>query len=501
MQIDIEYPIRIEHWMHLPFEKFMGSISDNGYNYILGITSEDIKDPECCYFNIWIEKKMINETNDTIVFYAKTYSCFKIRNNYQKPSSEFYFGLIEKATYDFALQFHQRTRNTNLAHHKIPKPSLSQLRNDIEKTIEIWNRTSRNRVFLRSPNWQTTFRDLPEIPEHKKWRKDSHTTLEQDISLKLLNKLPITVEEGNIFIELTSFYKKLDEKLRVLNYQSFSSTDFENFKNYIFYVFNYQPLITNNLTIYSTYRLVINDTVTGKNESITNVEFLKYPKLEIVQKLNKYNRANTPNTTVFYSAGSIDTALKEIRPRSDKLVSVGIWQPKNAKREFISYPISHGEEAMKVNQGALEATRFFEDTVEYNSPLFMNYMRYYFKLLGNEFAKKVDNNYENYHYEYLISALFSERILSEHQEINDETNFKYDCIIYPSVGNDYLSENLAIIPSTLETDFYLSQVIEFEVDEPFYERPSSKNPDAITLAKIKKLRKAKIIREDGQIEW
>ena len=82
----------------------------------------------CHVLSVWIEKIMKNETTNTVVFYSKTYSCFKVKNNYQKPTSEFYFTLIEKATYEFAKQFHQRTQNTNISHHKIQKPSFLQFK-------------------------------------------------------------------------------------------------------------------------------------------------------------------------------------------------------------------------------------------------------------------------------------------------------------------------------------------------------------------------------------
>lgn len=502
MKIVIEYPLQIEYWTHLPIDKFMGHIADNGYNYILGITPEDRNEPECCYFNVWVEMKMTNDTTSTVVFYAKTYSCFKVKNDYQKPTAQFYFNLIKKATYEFALQFNKRTQNTNLFHHKIQKPPFLQFKNEIEKTIEIWDRTARNSIFITPPNWQINFQNLPEIPDPKKWVKDSYTTIEQDISFKLLHKKPITPDEEKIFIELTSFYKELDTKLKILDYEFFTCDDFENFKNYIFYAFNYMPLITNDLTVFSTYRLVVNESVTEKNVSITNIEFLQYPSIQKVKDINKYNRANTPDTNVFYSAGSIDTALKEIRPPLNKLVTVGVWKQKNVNKKLISYPISHSQEAIKINKNVQDATRAFEETAKHNSELFMEYMRYYFKILGHEFSKKVDYNKSNYHYEYLISALFSERIFAEHQEMNDEKNFKFDCIIYPSVGNDYLTENVAILPTTLDNDFYLAEVQEFEIEESYYDIKSHNlYPEIVTLAKIKNFRETKLIRQNGLIEW
>ena len=212
MQVIESYPIEVEHWLHLPINHFTGVICDYAYNYILGISPEDPKDPKCCYFNVRIEKKMTNETTGQTVFYAKTFSCFKVKNNYQKPTAEFYFSLISEATNNFALLFQRSTQSTNLAHRTIRKPVYSTYRKSIEKAIDIWDRTVRNRIHLPRPNWQEAFQDLPKIPEHKRWVDGSYTTTEQDIALALLHGQPITTVQEKIFTELTSFYDELDSK-------------------------------------------------------------------------------------------------------------------------------------------------------------------------------------------------------------------------------------------------------------------------------------------------
>jgi len=347
------------------------------------------------------------------------------------------------------------------------------------------------------PNWQTNFRDLPTIPEHKRWTGNGNLTVEQIISFKLLSKQTITNEEEAIFKSLATFYSELNNKLKTLDYASFVDNDFDNFKNYIFYAFNYIALIANNLTIFQTYRLVVNEWVTNKNEPITNINYLKHPSLDIVKQINKFNRANTPNFNVFYSAENIDTALKETKPPLNKLVTVGVWKPKNPKRQFISYPISHSEVAEQVNEGVAKATKAFEDHGNFNSSLFLNYMRYYFQVLGQEFTKQV-----NHHFEYYISSLFSERILTDHKEQNGGESFNYDCIIYPSVGNGFKTNNVAIRPTVLDNDFYLEKVIEFEIEEAFYDKSYVlSHPENITLAKIKNGRVTNKIDQDGNIKW
>ena len=346
---------------------------------------------------------------------------------------------------------------------------------------------------MKKPNWQIKFRDLPEIPLFKKWSDGNKMTVEQSISFKLLNRQPISKKEEDIFNGLTSFYSKLNNRLLTLDYKSFSKNDFENFKDYIFYAFNYIALISNDLTIFQTYRLVVNEWVTGKNEPITDTTYLKYPSLDVVKKADKFNRANTPNTNVFYSTENIDTALKEIRPPLNKLVTVGVWKP-NTNKKFISYPISHNI-AIPVNEHVEKATNAFEELGNYNSSLFHNYMRYYFQLFGSEFTKQV-----NHHYEYYISALFSERIFDTLHDPN--ADFNYDCIIYPSVGNGYGTSNVAIRPSVIDNDFYLEKVIEFEVIKDLYDKPYVlTRPEIITLGRVNNIRVTNKIDKKGNISW
>jgi hypothetical protein len=350
---------------------------------------------------------------------------------------------------------------------------------------------------MNKPNWQTNFRDLPTIPEHKRWPGDNNMTVEQIISIKLLSRQTISSEEETIFKSLATFYSELNEKLKTLDYTNFTDEDFENFKNYIFYAFNYVALVSNKLTIFQTYRLVVNEWVTGNNKPVTNVSYLKYPSLDIVKKANKFNRANTSNTNVFYSAENIDTALKETKPPLNRLVTVGVWKPKIQGKQFISYPISHSEIAEQVNEGVSKATKALEDYGNFNSSLFLNYMRYYFQLLGREFTKQV-----NHYFEYYMSSLFSERILTDYEEQNGSNSFYYDCIIYPSVGNGFKTDNLAIRPKVLDDDFYLEKIIEFEVEEAFYDKEYVlSHPESITLARIKNVRVTNKIDKNGNIIW
>jgi hypothetical protein len=272
-----------------------------------------------------------------------------------------------------------------------------------------------------------------------------------------------------------------------------SEIDRELFKDYIIYAFNYLPSVSNDLAIHSTYRMVLNEAVLGKNERITNSKYLKQPSLEIIQKIGRYNRANSTKTNIFYSSESIDTNLKELKPPLNKRVTVGVWRPKN-NRKFHSYAISHGAEAIKNNVGVAKATKAFEEIKPFNSPLFIEYIENYFNLLGREFSKSVLN-----HLEYLTSSILAEQILYG-RKINSAENF--ECIIYPSVGNNFKTDNIAMRVDIFENNFYLQKVIEFEIIEAFYDEPSvAHESDEITLADINKVSVSRTIDSDGNIQW
>ena len=93
MKVITQYDTQLEIWQHDLVKGFMGQNKD-GVSYILGITPPDPNDPTCYYFNIWVERKYDTQ-NFGVVFYARTYTCFKAKHNNLVPSVEFFFDLIE----------------------------------------------------------------------------------------------------------------------------------------------------------------------------------------------------------------------------------------------------------------------------------------------------------------------------------------------------------------------------------------------------------------------
>lgn len=490
MEVLKQYPTNIEEWKHEDFEKFLGSTTRH-MNYELGLSYPDMSDSSF-YFNAKVRLTYIHEYNG-IVFSGLTSTIFKLPIERDAPTIEFLFELVNKAAYEFAKIFHERKEKTNLLAHKIPIPVFSDLREVLQKSVDKWDAPAKEfkeeygeRIYR--------FKNLPELPEPKIYNNSAHTR-EQIISQKLFTGQNVTEAERSIFRDLALFYEALNKQLEYLDYRSFSSDEVRDFKNYMLYVFNFTVFVTNELTIYQVYRMIVNKDVTNENVTITDTKYLKYPPLAVVKKNGKYNRANTDKTTVFYAAENIDTALKEVRPPENTLVTVGVWKPKS-ERTFLSYPIVHNERAINRNPEVSEAFNTIQKQVLTDKdPLVIDYMHYYLKLLSNEYSKLVDH-----HYEYIISATFSEQIFKKD---NGQPDFTYDCIIYPSVGNDLQTRNLAFRAEVVDEYFVLEKVIEFEVTEAFYDRTPvpNKPPEFISLANVKNYRETRDISPTGEIKW
>ncbi|MES2650547.1 MAG: RES domain-containing protein [Bacteroidota bacterium] len=491
MEVKEVYPAVVEQWKHDGFEKFMGHNSSY-MNFELGLSNADIFD-RCFYFMVRVRRVYENQIHGQ-VFLGVTSTTFRIGYNFgESPSVAFLFNLVEKATYDFAEIFHYRKQQTTLFHHKIERPVLQEIEDTIQGIINIWDQPTK--AFKAEIGERiTNFKQLPAIPEPKLYNVDDGITLEQKISHKLLTGKYVSAEERQVFKDLTFFYRELEVQLALLDYSSFTPQDIKDFKNYTSYAFNYTALLTNELTIYKAYRLVVNESVSGSNESITESRYLTYPDLELVKKFGRYNRGNTCNTTVLYTAESIDTALKEIRPMEGKRVTVGVWRPKS-KQTFTCYPIVHNEDAVAANDDIAMASRSIKILEQLYDPLFVEFMNYYLKLLSNEYSKPI-----KHHLEYIISAIFSERIfLSD----NGHPDFAFDCILYPSVGNDLKTRNIVFKPSVIDDSFILDKAIEFIVSESFYDQPSAHNanPEHISLANVTHYRETSEISNEGKIRW
>lgn len=343
---------------------------------------------------------------------------------------------------------------------------------------------------MEMPNWKEEYLDFPKIPNSKKWHTDKHLTDEQIITSKLIDGKQITIEEETKLKESIEFYKELSQKIRKFDFSLINSI--EEFQDYFLFVYNYSVLYLNDLQVKRLFRLVENVSILGKEERIRWQKDLSYPTLEKVKKIGKFNRANTANSNVFYASISLDTAIGEIKPQEGKLVTIGVWEPKS-DRLLKSYPILHNPQEVKADSVTGKRYFVFEEQKKKSHPLLFQFMESYFSVLSHEFAKPVNNDID-----YLISALFSERIF----QLIDDTKWKFDCIVYPSVENEYTMDSIAIKPEVIDSNFKLLKVLEFKITNTYYKnRPNKDNPDLITLVDYENYEETDWIEKNGYIVW
>lgn len=347
---------------------------------------------------------------------------------------------------------------------------------------------------MKKPDWQISFRDLPEIPKSKRWIENGRFTPEILIIEKMRLGYEISIDEEITIRDLTNFYKILDLALEKLDYKTFTTKDFINFRNYIKFAYNYIIILANKIEIYQLYRIVINEHIIKLKQSITKQKFLTYPPNHIVKKINRYNRANTPNTTIFYGSETIDGAINELKQHINigDLITVSKWIP-TRKAEFISYPISHSKQGYGINFNSTKALHGYIESTKKQNKLLTEFMDRYFFILGKEFSKP-----NNHHFEYLISSTFSEDILDNPQ--NKNTNFDIECIVYPSVGNKFKTSNVAVRKDIFRHNFELSKVIEFEITETHFDNQQLVNVESINLVKYKNFRQTSQFK-DKTIIW
>ncbi len=344
------------------------------------------------------------------------------------------------------------------------------------------------------PDWKETYKDFPLIPKSKQWLEDSPNTPEQLITQKLIFGQPIDKHEEEQLKEAIAFYQALIPQLKCFDLTTLTGQNIQEFKDYFLYAFNYIVAVRNDLWVNRVVRLVNNETVQqGARKRIREQKYLSCPSKELVKELNYYNRANTPDFNVFYASDCIDTVLNELQPEPGYLVSAGIWEMTNKSKPLIIYPINHNPMAIEVNPDTRKGFIAFQKIKKKNHPLLMEFMEIFFDFISDEFAKSVDH-----HMSYFFSAIFSERILLD----DTASDWKYDCMVYPSVGNKYSVDNLAILPEVIKKEFKLKKVIEFEVTETHYDRqPKRQSQEEITLVDYKNLETTDWIEENGDIVW
>lgn len=288
---------------------------------------------------------------------------------------------------------------------------------------------------------------FPKIPNSKIFNGD--TTPEQHAQMKLMQEIPLTQSDIEALQESVEFYEVAYPFLKSIDLSVITEIEKDEIVKFLDTMLNYQIIMQNNINFKSIYRVSFVRNEFLESGKVRDVNLISFPPLEIIKKIGRYGRANSPNSTCLYCAFNPIIALLETKPKIGDRIIISQWY-KDDDKPFVSYPIANNTSVK--NEGLEKATKAFKDRMSYNHPLFARTLDLLFDFLSSEYVKNVPITNSNA-YEYLFSAYFSDKTLLKPvasvthptEPIND-----YDCIIYPSVGAKHATDNLAIKPSVVK---------------------------------------------------
>jgi len=196
-------------------------------------------------------------------------------------------------------------------------------------------------------------------------------------------------------------------------------------------------------------RITINKRVIGKNTRIDEVDKLKYPPAQFVEK---YGRANLKHQSVFYGTFNFMTAVMEMNPEKGDLITVSRWTLKNGTDTLTVCPmfLSQPEDG-SLNINLLNLYSSFVQELKKFPPhvakLYFELHRFYSKC----FAREINSN--NNH-GYIFTAIMADRILNEYK------NGVIDAILYPSTKEALRTENIVIKKNSFDNKYELSETFE-----------------------------------------
>lgn len=299
---------------------------------------------------------------------------------------------------------------------------------------------------------------FPNIPKSKIY--NGNTTPEQDAQMKLVQGIALTQADTEALEKSVSFYEQAYPFLKSINLSNITEGEKDEIIKFLDTVLNYHVLVQNNLRFKTVFRVSFVRDEFLELGKVRDAKYISFPPADIIKKIGRYGRANSPNSTCLYCAFNPIIALLETKPKVGDRIIISQWL-KDDNEAFISYPITNNDTVK--NEGIEKATKAFRERMAYNHPLFARTLELLFKFLSSEFIKDSPIVSPSA-YEYLFSAYFSDITLLNPvnpvahpvEPLND-----FDCVIYPSVASKHATDNIAVKPGSVSRlrPFYLEDII------------------------------------------
>lgn len=342
--------------------------------------------------------------------------------------------------------------------------------------------------------------NFPAIPKSKIY--NGQTTPEQDAQLKLVQEIPLTKEDEEALQESVTFYEQAYPFLKSIDLSTITEDEKDEIIKFLDTVLNYHVLITNNLRFKTVFRVsIVRDEFLDAGK-VRDPKYISYPPADIIKKLGRYGRANSPDSTCLYCAFNPIIALLETKPKVGDRIIISQWH-KDDDDPFVSYPIANNETVK--NEGLEKATKAFKERMKYNHPLFARTLELLLEFLSSEYLKSAPIVSPKA-YEYLYSGYFSDITLLDPKTtggINKGRQNNYDCIIYPSIAAKHATDNIAVKPSSVARlrPVHLEDIIVATTDYDNATIYENAFPGTIQLPIGRKILRTSRKIDNGRIIW
>lgn len=390
----------------------------------------------------------------------------------------------------------QRTKSFLAIHKEFVKSEYAEIETTIKDAFENTNKYPEQvgRHWKKKMSDDANLNDtllsqLPAVPWFKKFTAPA--TKEQTI-LRLLATSQTADEEAEIVIrDSIAFNKTCFELFDRIDLVMLTDDQERIVKNYLRAIFTMMPYLHNDIYPEKIFRVTVLKDEFLENGKLRDPAFLSYPPLNLVRERGIYNRANSPNRTVFYGSIWENVALLEMKPPTGSRIVVSTWEY-NTTEPMYAFPISLASGIN--NELADKASQAFEAFCENSHPLFAEWMEGILRFIANQFiSDSLPVNPKRY--DYLFSAFFSDKILTPFPpEVNMQS---LDCILYPSVACEHKADNLAIRPEVFDRRFRLASVKESTVYETWYHQKMALHNFPCRLQPTRQA----VSLENGKIRW
>jgi hypothetical protein len=211
------------------------------------------------------------------------------------------------------------------------------------------------------------------------------------------------------------------------------------------------PLIWEEGPFNTITRVSINHKITEdkRNKRLAKIQDIKYPPLIKSGNLG-YNRCSFKGQSIFYGGFGDIFALVENKPNKGDLITISEWKIK-PDLKICYVPVFQSINIIESSPSFKNEWEAYSEQLLKLNNVNRTAIEVIYGLISYFFTRKVENNVE-----YIFSSYFANKFLNSSIQ-------KIEAIFYPSVENNLLTQNIAILPEIFDLKFDFIQAREMLV--------------------------------------